>query len=305
MRTVHPYATWWSPIGVDVLATGGYGRGEVEIDDEELGAHSSDATLWLASVSASGSLFSAASLGGTTTVRLKTQASLARMEVEGQDLLLQEQTIDARRLRLALEGSHERTLAWGASLTPSFEVGLRHDGGDEAAGSGLELSAGLRYVDPRLGLTVESQGRVLTANEESYEEWGVSGLIRLDPGSDGQGLSLSLAPSYGQTASGVQRLWDQELPEGLQGSAQGTFAGQAPIGRLAAEVGYDRVVFAGQGLVTPYGQLSLGEGNMQEYRVGTRLELEPGLRLNLEGMRQVTTRGEADHGLRLQLDLQF
>ena len=300
MVSVHPYLTWWSPMGLDLWATGGYGQGEIEINDEEDGSYSSDTTLRLASVGASGPLLSEAGLlpGGTTTLRLKAQASLAQMEVEGNGSLLQEQTIDAQRLRLALEGSHERPLASGGSLTPSFEVGLRHDGGDGATGTGLELGGGLRYIDPALGLTVEGRGRVLSSYDDTYKEWGASGLIRLDPGAAGQGLAFSLVPSYGQTASGVQRLWDQGLPQGASATQQ------APTGRLAAEVGYGLAAFAGQGLVTPYGAVMLG-GGTQQYRVGSRLELGPALRLSLEGTRQVTTVGQADHGLRLQADWQF
>ena len=304
MLSVHPYVTWWSPMGLDLWATGGYGRGEIEIADEEAaGTHSSDTTLWLGSVGASGPLPIGDALiaGGTTTLRVKAQASLAQMDVEGNGSLLAAQTIAAQRLRLALEGSHERSLASGGSLTPSLEVGLRHDGGDGATGTGLELGGGLRYVDPALGLTIEGRGRVLAAYDEAYKEWGASGLIRVDPGRDGLGLSLSLAPSYGQTASGVQRLWDQGL---TQGPTQGLSAMQAPTGRLEAEVGYGLAAFAGQGLVTPYSAVMLGRGT-QQYRMGSRLELGPGLRLSLEGTRQVTTVGQADHGIRLQTDWRF
>ena len=303
MMSVHPYLTWWSPAGLDVWATGGYGQGEIEIKDEEAGTHTSDTTLRLASVGASGLLPIGDALiaGGTTTLRVKAQASVAQMKVEGNGSLLEEQTIEAQRLRLALEGSHERMLASGGSLTPSLEVGLRHDGGDGATGTGLELGGGLRYVAPALGLTVEGRGRVLAAYEEDYEEWGASGLIRLDPGIDRQGLSLSLVPSYGQTASGVQRLWDQGL---TQGSPQGAPTTQAPTGRLEAEVGYGLVAFAGQGLVTPYSAVTLG-GGTQQYRVGSRVELGPELRLSLEGTRQVTTVGQADQGIRLQADWRF
>ena len=303
MMSVHPYLTWWSPAGLDVWATGGYGQGEIEIKDEEAGTHTSDTTLRLGSVGASGLLPIGDALiaGGTTTLRVKAQASVAQMDVAGHGSLLQEQTIEAQRLRLALEGSHERPLASGGSLTPSLEVGLRHDGGDGATGTGLELGGGLRYVDPALGLTLEGRGRVLAAYDDAYKEWGASGLIRLDPGAAGQGLSLSLAPSYGQTASGVQRLWDQGLP---QGPTQGPSPTQALTGRLEAEVGYGLAAFAGQGLVTPYGQLSLG-GGTQQYRVGSRLELGPALRLSLEGTRQVTAVGQADHGIRLQVGWRF
>ena len=223
------------------------------------------------------------------------------MKVEGHGSLLQEQTIEGQRLRLALEGSHERTLASGARLAPSLEVGLRHDGGDGATGTGLELGGGLRYVAPAIGLTIEGRGRVLAAYDEAYEEWGASGLIQVDQGSDRQGLLLSLVPSYGQTASGVQRLWDQGL---TQEPIQGAPTTQALTGRLEAEVGYGLAAFAGQGLVTPYSAVMLG-GGMQQYRVGSRVELGQELRLSLEGTRQVTAVGQANQGIRLQADWQF
>ena len=79
---------------------------------------------------------------------------------------------------------------------------------------------------------------------------------------------------------------------------------KAPTGRLEAEVGYGLAAFAGQGLVTPYSAVMLG-GGTQQYRVGSRLELGPALRLSLEGTRQVTTVGQADQGIRLQVDWRF
>ena len=301
MLSAHPYVTWWSPMGLDVWVTGGYGRGEIEIEDEETGTHSSDTALRLASVGAGGPLLSEVGLRGTTTLSLKTQASLARMEVEGNGSLLQERTVDAHRLGVTMEVVHERLLASGGSLTPSLEVGLRNDGGDGATGTGLELGLGLRYTDPASGLTVEGRGRALSIYDDAYMEWGAGGLIQVDPGIDGLGPSLSVVPSYGQTAGGVQRLWDRGLP---QGAAQGTPATRAPTGRLEAEVGYGLAAFAGQGLLTPYGAVTLGEGT-QRYRVGSRLELDPGLRLSLEGTRQVIAEGQADRGIRLQSDWRF
>ena len=189
MVSVHPYVTWWSPMGLDLWATGGYGRGEIEIEDEEVGTHTSDTTLRLASVGASGPLPIGDALiaGGTTTLRLKAQASVAQMDVAGHGSLLQEQTIEAQRLRLALEGSHERPLASGGSLTPSLEVGLRHDGGDGATGTGLELGGGLRYVNPALGLTMEGRGRVLAAYDDAYEGMGRQWADPAGPGRGGAG----------------------------------------------------------------------------------------------------------------------
>ena len=46
------------------------------------------------------------------------------------------------------------------------------------------------------------------AHEASgYEEWGASGAIRMTPSASGRGLTLSIAPVWGQTGSAAERLW--------------------------------------------------------------------------------------------------
>ena len=53
---------------------------------------------------------------------------------------------------------------------------MRYDGGDGTTGAGAEIGGGLRYA----------------------------GLSKLSPAANGRGLSFSLAPGYGATASGVE-----------------------------------------------------------------------------------------------------
>ena len=214
MTSVHPYVNWSSPKGLGLWATVGYGQGEIEIDDDMSGMASSDTDMKTAAVGANGKLVSDDDVlaGGTTVLRLKGEGSLARVEVEGNGRI-NPLTSDVQRLRLSLEGSHERQLASGGRLTPSVEVGLRHDAGYAMTGTGLELGGRLRYVDPASGLTLESHGRVLVAHEDEYEEWGLGGLVRVDPGAEGRGLSFSFFPTWGATASGVDRLWNQDVAE--------------------------------------------------------------------------------------------
>lgn len=54
------------------------------------------------------------------------------------------QAADSTRLRLALDGEGSTTLASGARLSPRFELGLRHDGGDGS--SGVEVGGGAKYA---------------------------------------------------------------------------------------------------------------------------------------------------------------
>ena len=164
---------------------------------------------------------------------------------------------DASRLRLMVEG--ERAFALGAdrTLTPTFEVGIRHDGGDAETGTGLEVGAGVRYAGE--GITIEGAVRTLIAHEENgYEEWGASGSVRFDPGPSGRGLLLTLAPTFGAASSGVERLWSLSDTRWLAGDAD--FEAGRRLG-LEAEVGYG----VGVGLLRTrggadpvYGRLALG-----------------------------------------------
>ncbi len=302
MTSVHPYVNWSSPEGLDLWATVGYGRGEIEIADDVGGSDSSDTTLKAAAVGASGKLFSEedALIGGTATLRLKGEGSLAQVKVEGNGRI-NPLTSDVQRLRLSLEGSHERQLASGGRLTPSVEVGLRHDAGDAMTGTGLELGGRLRYVDPASGLTLEGHGRVLVAHEDDHEDWGIGGLVRLDPGTDRRGLSLSLVPAWGGAASGVRKLWDG-------GTIDAPANDNTSAGRLEAEFGYGLaglVGLGGRGVVTPFAGLSLAGEGARRYRVGGRLEVAPAVRLSLEGERRESETGTPDHGVMLRGQLRW
>ena len=57
----------------------------------------------------------------------------------------------ARRLRLLVETSHGFDMRPG-TLTPTLEMGLRHDGGDAESGTGVEVGAGLRYEGARIAI---------------------------------------------------------------------------------------------------------------------------------------------------------
>ncbi len=265
LTSINPYVGWQAAGDVNLWATVGFGSGEVEVDDST-GTQASDLTQQTAAAGVGGPLLASDRLiaGGTTSLRIKGETAFTRAELDGSEVL-QSMTLNANRHRLMLEGSHVQDLASGATLTPSIEIGVRNDGGDGETGTSVEAGGGLRYADQSTGLTVEARARTLLAHSGDYEEWGVSGLVRIDPGPAGQGLALSVRPAWGQTASGVQRLWQTGVTGGVQP------AGQAN-GRLDARVGYGLALFGGHFLGTPELGLGLSEVG-HEWRLGWRLGL--------------------------------
>ena len=244
-------------------------------------------------VGARGALLSAAEANGFA-LALRSDAFWARMTsdaVEG----LKSAEADASRLRLIVEGSRAFEVGEGSTLTPSVELGLRHDGGDAETGTGLEAGAGIRYAGA--GVTVEGAVRALVAHEASgYEEWGASGSVRIDPGASGRGLSLTLAPAWGNASSGTGRLWSAANADGL--APDDDFE---PGSRLEAELGYGFGAPAALGVLTPYAGLGLTDGGGRTSRLGARWQAAPAFTLGLEGTRREAAGDAApEHALMLR-----
>ena len=297
LTSVNPYVGWQAPGGMNLWATGGYGRGEVEID-ESGGTQASDLTQRMVAAGVNGPLVSSDELigGGTTSLRVKAETAFSWAEIEGSGNL-EETKLSASRQRLMLEGVHERKLASGATFTPSIEVGMRYDGGDGDTGSGVETGGGLRFTDAASGLTVEGRARTLFAHGEDYEEWGVSGLVRLDPGEAGLGFAVSLRPAWGQAAGGVQRLWNNGV---------GGLAGEDRTGRVHARVAYGfGAVWGGRGVLTPYTDVSLSGAGTRRLSVGGQFKAGSRVTMSLEGVHNDPAGGSNNQGVMLSANMSW
>ena len=172
---------------------------------------------------------------------------------------------------------------------------MRHDGGAGETGTGLELGGGVHWNDPARGLTLQARARTLLGRG-GYRQWGVAGQAHLDPGADGLGLTLNVAPGWGVADSGVARLWD----EGLTGRPA---AARRPEPRLEAALGYGVAAPGPFGTVTPYAGLALA--GAPTWRTGVRLTARPGLDAHLETTWRKTLVGTPDPGVTLRARLRF
>ena len=285
ITSLHPYASWEARDGLDLWVTAGYGQGDLEISNNRQNPVSSDVEAW--TLGAGGNY----QLPGTTTFRLKGSALLTELEVKGGNGIAAME-VDASQLQIVLEKSHKYLLSNGAYMEPSLEAGARYDSGGRRreAGLGAELGAGLRYANPAIGLTLEGRARTLVGRDD-YEEWGVSGRILLQPGSNGRGLLFSLSPVYGSADSGTQALWQEGLRAGKNRVARGNSM------RMESRLGYGLGAPGGHGLLTPYAEITSGEST-QRYRLGMNWEVGPLFDLNLVGERSEST--DTDHAILLK-----
>ena len=278
LGSVLPYVQWQPTAQVRVWGLGGVGVGELTVDTGEEQA-ATDMDLRLAALGVT------YDLGAGDWGRWAVKADALTVAVDAKATArLPAATGEAQRVRLAVRGSRQ----W-AAWTPSIEVGVRVDDGDAGRGGGVEVGGGLRYVNAAVGLTAETQARVVVAHEaDGFREWGAGAAVRYDPGVPGAGLQVELTPQWGTTSSGVETLWSQQqMGPGLP------FGAPSAAGRVVAEVRY-----VGAWL-TPFTAVDLA-GTGQRVGLGARLDLAA-WDVEVVAEQAALGLGPVNHGLRLQV----
>ena len=286
------------------LAGTGSGRLTLELGGDAPERYGADLSMTLAATGVRGELVTPAEAGGFA-LALKADAFWVRTESDSVSTPeagnLAGARAEASRVRAMLDGSRTFALAGGGTLTPSIELGLRHDGGDAETGTGTEIGAGLGYADPSRGLDMEFRVHGLAGHaEDGYDEWGVSGSLRLVPGAAGRGLSASLTPSYGVDPGGSERLWI--LPDAHALAAN---EDAAMSSRLDTEIGYGLGGPAGLGTLTPYAGLGLAGDDARTWRAGARWEVAPDVNLGLEGTLSESAGAAPEHGVMMRSALRW
>jgi len=293
VTTMLPYARFALSERVSAwgLAGTGTGRLTLDLDGGASERYGTDLSMMLAAAGLRGELLTPDEAGGFA-LAVKADALWVRTDSESVSApgvgRLAGARADASRLRAVLDGSRTFALSGGRTLSPSVELGLRHDGGDAETGTGFELGAGLGYADPSRGLDMALRVHGLAAHaEEGYSEWSVSGSLRLQPGGSGRGLSLSLVPTWGNAASDAERLWSAR-DAGELGLAE-DFEAQA---RLEGELGYGLALRGVPGVVTPFAGFTTAGATSRSYRTGARWRIAPDATLTLEAARSEGAAGE-------------
>ncbi len=274
---LYPYAAYGIGERFSLWGTVGYGSGTLTVSPEGHEPLEAGLALRMAAAGARGALLSSEE-GDSFDLALKTDAlgvQTSSEAVEGSGGRLEATTADVTRLRLALEGSWETSLGTDSSLRPTFEVGMRHDGGDAETGFGLEFGGGLALTDPVLGLSAEISGHsLLTHEENTFRDHGVSGSLRYDPQPYSDlGLSLIVSPSWGAGQRGVESMWETAPSAGAALGSFDNFGGaDSPDGRLDAEIGYGLPALGGRATGTPWARVGLAE-QAGDYRFGYRLSI--------------------------------
>ena len=267
---------------LSVWGVAGYGAGTLTLTPEGLAPMETDTDLAMASVGARGVVRQPpAGIGLELAVRsdaLVVRTGTDRINGVGGTIgNLAATESDVTRLRLGLEGT------WRGGfitpfLVPSFEIGVRHDGGDAETGFGSEVGMGFTWTDPARGIGAEFHARGLLSHEDGeFRERGLSGALFWDPDPDSDlGWSFGLAQTMGAQATGgmdallnpgTTRVFDIGNSSNTTNSTNDDDLDQR---RLEANLGYGMAMFDGRYTGTPVLGLGLTEDG-RETVLGWRL----------------------------------
>ena len=297
LTSVHPYAQVNVTDRLAMWAIGGYGTGDMTIAEEGGTPMKTDIDMTMAAIGARGQVLDTGT-GDALDMAVRTDALWLRATSDATRKMGSAEA-DVTRLRLMIDAGRGFTVGVG-TLTPTIEAGVRHDAGDAEEGVGFEVGAGLAYQGT--GISIEGKIRTLVAHDDSaYREWGASFAVRVDPGSDGRGMSLSITPTWGNAASEAEQLWSTRTAEDLVGNAE--FEAER---RLDAELGYGLGGPYGWGTLTPFGGLSLSDGAQRTLRTGLRWKASESATVALEGTREENGDGETPaNALMLRAQVRF
>ena len=258
-----------------VWGVAGFGEGSLTLEPEEQPGIRTDLDLWMAAAGLRGVLLDGGNDGPTLSA--KSDAMIVRTSsdaVTGGSGNLASASAEVTRLRFGLEGSRPFQLAEGATLTPSVEIGLRHDGGDAETGFGVDVGGGLAWSDTRRGISAEFRGRGLLTHEAGgLRERSLSGSLYWDPtpASD-RGPRASLTRTLGGSASGgVDALLARDAGAWFDATDD-----SGDLRHLEARFGYGFAAFGGRFTSMP--EFTVGRsGTGRDYGLGWRLVRGGGL----------------------------
>ena len=278
---------------------------------------STDLNLWLAAAGLRGTLLDGGNHGITLTGKTDAMAvGTSSAQVTGADGNLAAAKATVTRLRLGLEA--QRPFSFGepeadsrATLTPSLEIGLRHDGGDAETGFGLDLGGGFTLSHPARGLQAELRGRgLLTHAAEGFRDQGCSGSLSWQQRPDSDlGAMLSLTQTMGGSSSGgADALLSRVNLEGL--AANDDEGNGLQHQRTDLRIRYGFLALGDRFPLTP--ELGLGLYNSgRDYRVGwslARPEDREAFSFSFGITRQESANSDSaapEHGVELNLDTQL
>ena len=294
LTNLHPYLRVALDDRSEAWAILGFGKGEVTDKPRSAAAGKSDLSMRMVSAGARHRL----NTGLGIDLALLGDGSFAEISTDEGVEAVDGISANVWRARAGVEASYTSVWEGGSSLTSFMEVAARKDGGDSTEGVGLELSPGLAFSNPESGFSMEARARALALHSaDNHKEYGASITASLTPGSDGLGLSMVVAPTWGTPDSSLDSF------ETSMFSREGSADRGADSLSLNSRVSYGFA--AGRGVLAPFAELALDDSDRRRIRIGSRYSLGSSAVMELFGDRMGDGAGSNEHSVQIRARIGF
>ena len=274
--SVHPYVGYKPSPRTLLWATGGYGMGGVDVEENmdsvctaDHCRRERDIMLITGAAGGSGMLFDRRVGRGRVSLDAVGDFAFARIIEDGADGL----DADGGTVRLGLEMKASRPV-WMGNLGGSFEMAYRGDFGDAVRGSGFEVAGGIKVGVPSIGLNIDAEARALLGHSDDVKERGVTGDIRWSPGGTEKGPFLSFRPYWGATNDKRDTLWEQGVSEIYSDGSREL--------RYEVEAGYGLPLMREIGLMKMFIRTDINGGETTARSGGVDVEMTNGMNIGYE-----------------------
>ena len=287
MFSVHPFIGWDATDSLTLWSTIGYGRPNDEITIESVDGVEVDPTED-STFTSSGDFFSFA--GGANYRVWQSDLSALSIDLSGSTTSFLGN--DSKDGSISAQFSHNFPFNTGQLKTSADLALILSDSGPSAT----ELSGRLNWLPNQGRLSGSTNARVLLFGGDR-SEWGIGGSVVLLPGERGEGLSLALQPSFGQTNTSLSNLHLD--PFSFSDPTELALSTAPLTARFNAELAYGFPT-SNYALLTPYTKLSMGHYGTTT-SAGLRYQLDNSLDLDLSASHRTRSSGNNDNRFFLQL----
>ena len=264
--SVMPYGAYKPNPKAVIWGVVGRGAGEATTTVVNANDESSDLTMSLGMFGASARFASQ----GRMEFGIRGDAAFANMETDDGTGAADALEAAVNRARLGLEAAMHYSSPGGPTVTPYGELNLRYDGGDGVTGSGLEVAGGLRINTSNFEL--DARGHTVAAHSgDDFAESGFALMATFNPNRTMNGLSISIAPSWGQTSRSQSVVWTNSNFDQLPFNTGGGFGVNNGL-TMNANVGYGMFVKQDRFLLTPYFEYSQSSKDNTSMLLGAELK---------------------------------
>ncbi len=268
LTSILPYARMTPSDRTTIYGTIGFGSGEVETS--VIGATSDIADL-KATIGLLGGRQIVFTMMNGFNLAVVGDFGFANLETDDTPGGAGNLVAETSRIRGGVESSFNLAMGADGSFVPFITVGFRSDSGDdEISDSGVEITGGLRIMNPIFSLDANFR-TLATYGADDYSESGFSVMAALNPSAGATGLNISIAPSWGASTVSSNALWQDDF----KANRFHEMAAFANLNRESVKwdsyVGYGFLVLHERFVLTPFLDIRTGYSNDQDFSIGAKL----------------------------------